>query len=122
MPRISLDDYKEQKLEDALVVEAGGRDFTILPPELWAEEASQLDETDVRGFAAVALGGEAELDAFCAAGGSPVLVGSLFKDHYGAPGESSASPGSSASTVRPSSRTSSGTTGSASKKNLGRRA
>ena len=121
MPRINLNEYKEDQLADALVVETDAGDFTILPPQLW-EDVDGLDDDDVRGFAAVALGGEDKLDEFIAAGGTPVLVGALFKEHYGNVGESLASSNSSASTPRPSKRTSSGTTGSASRKNLGRRA
>lgn len=121
MTRINLNQYKEDQRANALVVETDDGDFTILPPQLWAEDAADLAEDDVRGFAAVALGGVDELERFIAAGGSAVMVGALFKDHYGNVGESSASSSSSASTPRPSKRTSSGSTGSASRKNLGHR-
>lgn len=90
---VKIAEWAEAKhAESAIHIEGlDGSEFVIPPAVLWTEEQIMAARTGDAILQAKALFGD-QYDAFCAAGGTPVMVDELIKDEWGLrPPESSAS-------------------------------
>ena len=80
-PVIKLEDYKQKLVDQAQVVEAGGREFRIPPMALMSHDAykriRESDDADIETQARAVMG-DAEFVAFVEVGGTEFIVMDLF--------------------------------------------
>lgn len=86
-----------------IIIRAGAKTFTAIPPQLWPDEAIELATTDPVGAARIVM--PDGYDDFVAAGGSAAILMHILNKSVGDLGKSSTPGGSSKRMAKPSNTT-----------------